>query len=121
MTNLSASEQGLLEEMVAVRSVDVQKPPWMQSHRYTRIKKEARRRIAALPPRPTVSISLPRGTYHANRRVTGTPVGRFTIHESDGDLPVCQLGAHFAAHPEIPRVQIGPGPVTCGHCIAKST
>lgn len=117
---LSASEQAVLEEMVAVRSVDLQKPPWMQPHRMTRIKKEARRRIAALPPRPTASRPASRDGYHATRRVTGTPVGRFVIHESDGDLPICALGQHFAAHPDIGRAQLGPGPVDCGHCITKN-
>lgn len=117
----SASEQALLKEMVAVRSLDVKRPAWMQSQRYTRIKKEAKRQIATLPPGRTVSISLPPRTYHANRRVTGTPVGKFAIHESDGDLPICALGLHFAAHPDIPRTQLGPGPVTCGHCIGKNT
>jgi hypothetical protein len=112
----SASEQALLEEMVATRSVDVKRPPWMQSQRYTRIKKEARRRIVALPPGRTVSISLPSYTYHANRRVTGLPVGDFAIHESDGNLPICPLGNHFASHPDLPITQLGPGPVTCGHC-----
>jgi hypothetical protein len=42
-------EQVVLDEMVRARYADLPKPPWMQSHRYTRLKKAARRRIAELP------------------------------------------------------------------------
>jgi hypothetical protein len=117
---LSAAEQALVEEMVAARSADRPKPPWMQSHRMTRVQKEARRRIAALPPRPKSPTGRSaRATYWAPRRVTGTPVGKYAIHESDGDLPICAHGAHFAAN-NIPREQLGPGQVSCGHCAARN-
>jgi hypothetical protein len=118
--NLSAAEEALVEEMVAARSVDLPKPPWMQSHRMTRVQKEARRRIAALPPRPRLATGRStQRTYWAARRVTGTPVGKYAIHESDGDLPICALGEHFAAN-NIPREQLPPGQVNCGHCAAKN-
>ena len=114
---LTAAEQQLVDEMVAARSTDGPKPPWMQSHRMTRVRKEARRRIAALPPRPTAPTTTSR--YQATRRVTGTPIGEYAVHECDGDLPICALGTHFAAN-NIPRVQLGPGPVDCGHCAARN-
>jgi hypothetical protein len=91
--NLSAAERALIEEMVAARSVEWPKPPWMPSHRVTRVKKEARRRIAALPPRPKSPTGRsPQRTYSAARRVTGTSVGKYAIYESDGVLPICALG-----------------------------
>lgn len=113
---LTAAEQALADQMIAERNIDMAKPPWMQSHRMRLVRKDAARRI---PPRPTVSIELTPTTYHATHRVTGTPVGKHAIHESDGDVPICQLGRHFSDN-NIPRVQLGPGPVNCGHCAASN-
>ena len=84
----------------------------MQPHRYRLVQNEARHHIDALPPPPGPRAGP---TYHAERRVTGVPVGRYAIHESDGDLPICQLGGWFAEK-NIPREQLGPGQVDCGHC-----
>src|SRR3954447_4041898 len=107
-------EQVVLDEMVRARNADLPKPPWMQSHRYTRLKKAARRQIAELPA--TVAGTDP-PLYNASRRVTFAPVGRFAIHESvDGRTPICGLADHFDRHPEFERVDLGSGPVTCGHC-----
>jgi hypothetical protein len=118
--NLSAAEQAVVEDMVAMRSVDLERPVWMQSHRMRIVQKEAHRRIAALPP-PPKSPTGPSGvrTYWAARRVTGVPVGKYAIHESDGDLPICMLGEYFAAY-NVAREQLPPGQVNCGHCAAKN-
>lgn len=42
-------ERLLLDEMVRSRNAGLPKPPSMQSHRYTRVKKAARQRIGELP------------------------------------------------------------------------
>jgi hypothetical protein len=107
-------EQLVLDEMIRARNADLPKPPWMQSHRYMRLKKAARRHIAELPA--TVAGTDP-PLYNASRRVTFAPVGKFAIHESrDSRTPICALANHFASHPELQRVDLGSGPVTCGHC-----
>jgi hypothetical protein len=54
--NLSAAEQALVEEMVAARSVDLPKPPWMQSHRTMRVHKEARVASPRSPRPPTSAL-----------------------------------------------------------------
>ena len=116
--SLSESEQSLLDEMIRTRNPKVQRPPWMQSQRYTRVQKEARRRIAELPPRSPEDTRRGAGSYHAARRVQyQTRPGHWSlIHESDGDLPICPLGRHWADAPETLRRELGPGEVTCGHC-----
>ena len=114
--NLSAAEQAVVEDMVAMRSVDLERPPWMQPHRMRIVQEEARRRIAALPPHPKSPTGRSPGqTYWAARRVIRVGGGKHAIHESDGDLPICYLGGYFAEK-NIPREQLPPGPVDCSRC-----
>src|SRR5687768_16369419 len=114
--DLSAAEQAVVEDMVAMRSADLDSPPWMQPHRMRIVRKEAQRRIDALPPRPKSPTGRSPGqTYWAARRVIRVGGGKHAIHESDGDLPICQLGGYFRAA-NIPREQLPPGAVDCGHC-----
>src|SRR5688572_10223755 len=75
--NLSAAEQAVVEDMVAMRSVDSEGPPWMQQHRLRYVRAEARRRIAALPPRPKSPTGRSSGqTYWAPRRVIRVGSGK---------------------------------------------
>jgi len=105
-------ERLLFDEMVRSRNAGLPKPPSMQSHRYTRVKKAARRRIGELP---AVDAAGRPPLYHAARRLSHTPVGRFAIHQTlDGQLPICALADHFAGATD--QIELGPGPVTCGHC-----
>jgi hypothetical protein len=112
------TEQAIIEEMVRTRHADGDRPAWTQSHRWTAMKKEARRRIATLPPPQSPTGDGP--TYHAQRRVTIDGEGDFAIHESDGDVPICHLGDWFRAE-NVPRRQLGPGKVDCGHCVGANT
>jgi hypothetical protein len=113
----SDAEQAIINEMVAARTTNWPKPPWLQSHRMLRMKKEAKRQLAELPAITRRGPRSDRRTYWAPRRVRayGT-TNRLVIHESDGNLPICMLAKHYEAHPEYPLEHMGPGDVDCGQC-----
>ena len=114
-------QKGYVEEMVRTRSTDLARPPWVQSHRWTAVKLEARKRIAALPP---VETTPAKAHYQAARRthlVVGTS-GTVAVHEATEDgIPICALNwqevygmteSEWRQNAQL----LGPGPVTCGHC-----
>jgi hypothetical protein len=120
MPQFTVNEQAILDDCVARRSDQFQRPAWMQSARATAIKLEARRRIAVLPPALPEERTTSRTHYEAARRVVaydkhGNP---YRFHEADVDgLPICVMRRwrYFTEGIERPEV-VGPGPVTCGHC-----
>jgi len=114
MPEFSPQEQTLLNDLVDRRTTDFTRPPWMQSHRATAIKAEARRLIRLLPP---IDPAPPSHTVYyqtATRvRARGGRGQSYKIHEAGSDgRPICTMGqgTEWKAEP------LGAGPVTCGKC-----
>jgi hypothetical protein len=130
-------DQKHIDEMVRARSTDLPRPEWMQSHRWTRIKIEARKLIAALPPAPKepqtgdkVHYQTPDRTQLAaippNPATGQAGVGDGVIHEAVEDgLPYCAADWTSMYRGFTPKQwregsrRLGPGGVTCGHCARK--
>jgi hypothetical protein len=114
MTEFSPNEQMFLNDLVARRTTDFTRPHWMQRHRATAIKAEARRLIGASPRFDTVPPSHT-VYYHAAARVRALG-GRglsYKFHEADPDgRPICTMGQGTDWKAE----HLGAGPVTCGKC-----
>jgi hypothetical protein len=120
-----SEEQGYIDEMVRTRSTDLARPPWVQSHRWTAIKLEARKLIDALPP--VEKVSGGKVHYQAARRTQGiSDSGTLALHDATDDgIPICAVdwqdvyGLTENEWRENSRL-LGPGPVTCGHCANKA-
>src|SRR3954463_15209796 len=63
MTEFTAAELALLDDMIQRRSLDFAKPPWMQSHRATLVKRAAREAIGELPKAPNTRSKR---SYHTD-------------------------------------------------------
>jgi hypothetical protein len=123
MTEFTAAELALLEDMIQRRSLDFAKPPWMQSHRATALKRAAGDTIGRLPKASRSGRSTDYHTDHdrvvVHLPTTGLP-GK--THEADVDrLPVCIMRGFFERVLLDPAerdlvTHLGPGTVTCGHC-----
>ena len=130
-------DQDHIDEMVRARNADLPRPEWMQSHRWTRIKIEARKLIAALPAVPKGAADRRQGALRDGRphaaggdpadRATGqAAVGDGVIHEAVEDgLPYCAADWTSMYRGFTPKEwregaqRLGLGGVTCGHCARK--
>ena len=113
MTEFSPHEQTYLNDLVARRTTSFTRPHWMQRHRATAIKAEARRLIGPLPP----IVVPPSHTHYYETAVRVRALGgssqSYKFHEAGPDgRPICTMGqgTEWKAEP------LGAGPVTCGKC-----
>jgi hypothetical protein len=125
MTVFSYGEQHYVDDCIARRTDTFTKPPWMPSHRATRIKLHVRKVLATLP---TELPGTDKVHYHADRRIVAYYYGRSAkLHEEGPDsLPICQMRSFFEEHADDDPAygttieHLGAGPVTCGHCANTS-
>jgi|tagenome__1003787_1003787.scaffolds.fasta_scaffold18710199_1 hypothetical protein len=130
-------DQDHIDEMVRARNTDLPRPEWMQSHRWTMIKIEARKLIAALPPvakEPRTGDKVHYETADRTQLAAIPPnlatgqagVGDGVIHEAVEDgLPYCAADWTSMYRGFTPKQwregarRLGQGGVTCGHCARK--
>src|SRR4051794_23465115 len=114
------SEQQLLDEMIQRRSLEIPRPPWMQSHRWSAVRIAARKAIEQLPPassrrkagRPDVASSrAPRTCMLGKDR---------SVHEfnpATGTARCAEINGAAASHD---YEETGAGAVNCQRCCGIS-